>query len=76
MMEQKLWGIVLAAGEGTRARDFLRRLYGERGIKRTHLRIRASARSWRRDKGSSRYLIESFASPTNDKKQEERGEMK
>ena len=68
MMEQKLWGIVLAAGEGTRARDFLRRLYGERGIKRTHLRIRASVRSWRRDEGSSRSLRESVASPTGEKK--------
>jgi mannose-1-phosphate guanylyltransferase len=33
MIEQKLWGIVLAAGEGTRARDFLRQLCGGRGIK-------------------------------------------
>lgn len=31
--EQHLWGIVLAAGEGTRAREFLRRLCGGRGIK-------------------------------------------
>ncbi|MBI3303529.1 MAG: NTP transferase domain-containing protein [Deltaproteobacteria bacterium] len=31
--EQKLWGIVLAAGEGTRVRDFLARLCGGRGIK-------------------------------------------
>ena len=30
---RKPWGIVLAAGEGTRARDFLRRLSGGRGIK-------------------------------------------
>ncbi|MGE0823499.1 MAG: sugar phosphate nucleotidyltransferase [Candidatus Binatia bacterium] len=29
----KLWGIVLAAGEGTRVRDFLRQLCGGRGIK-------------------------------------------
>ena len=33
MMERKLWGIVLAAGEGTRAREFLRQLCGGRGIK-------------------------------------------
>jgi len=33
MMEQKLWGIVLAAGEGTRAREFLKQLCGGRGIK-------------------------------------------
>ena len=31
--EQHLWGIVLAAGEGTRAQEFLRRLCGGRGIK-------------------------------------------
>ncbi|MBI3247688.1 MAG: NTP transferase domain-containing protein [Deltaproteobacteria bacterium] len=31
--EQHLWGIVLAAGEGTRAREFLRRLCGGHGIK-------------------------------------------
>lgn len=31
--EQKLWGIVLAGGEGTRVRDFLARLCGGRGIK-------------------------------------------
>lgn len=31
--EQHLWGIVLAAGEGMRAREFLRRLCGGRGIK-------------------------------------------
>jgi mannose-1-phosphate guanylyltransferase len=31
--EGQLWGIVLAAGEGTRARDFLMRLCGGRGIK-------------------------------------------
>src|SRR5215510_5954132 len=31
--ERKLWGIVLAAGEGTRARAFLKRVYGGRGIK-------------------------------------------
>lgn len=31
--EQNLWGIVLAGGEGTRVRDFLRRLCGGRGIK-------------------------------------------
>lgn len=31
--EHKLWGIVLAAGEGTRVRDFLTRLCGGRGIK-------------------------------------------
>jgi mannose-1-phosphate guanylyltransferase len=31
--EQKLWGIVLAAGEGTRVRPFLRQLCGGRGIK-------------------------------------------
>src|SRR5712692_1537985 len=30
---RQLWGIVLAAGEGTRARDFLGRLCGGRGIK-------------------------------------------
>jgi mannose-1-phosphate guanylyltransferase len=30
---QKLWGIVLAAGEGARARDFLTHLCGGRGIK-------------------------------------------
>jgi mannose-1-phosphate guanylyltransferase len=29
----KLWGIVLAAGEGTRVRDFLQHLCGGRGIK-------------------------------------------
>lgn len=29
----KLWGIVLAAGEGTRTRDFLQQLCGGRGIK-------------------------------------------
>jgi len=33
MMERKLWGIVLAAGEGARARAFLRQLCGGRGIK-------------------------------------------
>ena len=33
MNEQKLWGIVLAAGEGTRVRDFLVQLCGGRGIK-------------------------------------------
>jgi len=33
MMERKLWGIVLAAGEGTRVREFLRQLCGGRGIK-------------------------------------------
>lgn len=33
MNERKLWGIVLAAGEGTRARDFLQQLCGGRGIK-------------------------------------------
>lgn len=31
--ERKLWGIVLAAGEGTRVRDFLTQLCGGRGIK-------------------------------------------
>src|SRR5262245_10540970 len=31
--EGQLWGIVLAAGEGTRVRDFLMRLCGGRGIK-------------------------------------------
>jgi hypothetical protein len=31
--EQKLWGIVLAGGEGMRARPFLQRLCGGRGIK-------------------------------------------
>jgi mannose-1-phosphate guanylyltransferase len=31
--ERKLWGIVLAAGEGTRVRDFLAQLCGGRGIK-------------------------------------------
>jgi mannose-1-phosphate guanylyltransferase len=31
--EQHLWGIVLAAGERTQARKFLRRLCGRRGIK-------------------------------------------
>lgn len=31
--EQHLWGIVLAAGEGTRAREFLQQLCGGRGIK-------------------------------------------
>ena len=30
---EKLWGIVLAAGEGTRVRDFLTQLCGGRGIK-------------------------------------------
>ncbi len=30
---QRLWGIVLAAGEGTRVRDFLTQLCGSRGIK-------------------------------------------
>lgn len=30
---EKLWGIVLAAGEGTRVREFLARLCGGRGIK-------------------------------------------
>lgn len=30
---QRLWGIVLAGGEGTRTRDFLARLCGGRGIK-------------------------------------------
>src|SRR5215470_5537594 len=33
LMERKLWGIVLAAGEGTRAREFLKQLCGGRGIK-------------------------------------------
>jgi mannose-1-phosphate guanylyltransferase len=33
MMERQLWAIVLAAGEGTRAREFLRQLCGGRGIK-------------------------------------------
>ncbi len=33
MQERKLWGIVLAAGEGTRVRDFLAQLCGGRGIK-------------------------------------------
>ena len=33
MMERKLWGIVLAAGEGTRVREFLKQLCGGRGIK-------------------------------------------
>jgi len=33
MNERKLWGIVLAAGEGTRVRTFLRHLCGGRGIK-------------------------------------------
>lgn len=33
MNEQRLWGIVLAAGEGTRARDFLQQLCGGQGIK-------------------------------------------
>lgn len=32
-MERQLWGIVLAAGEGTRAREFLKQLCGGRGIK-------------------------------------------
>jgi len=31
--EQQPWGIVLAAGEGARARDFLKQLCGGRGIK-------------------------------------------
>src|SRR5262245_39834120 len=31
--ERKLWGIMLASGEGTRARAFLKRVYGGRGIK-------------------------------------------
>jgi mannose-1-phosphate guanylyltransferase len=31
--ERQLWGIVLAAGEGTRVRDFLAQLCGGRGIK-------------------------------------------
>jgi mannose-1-phosphate guanylyltransferase len=31
--EQQLWGIVLAAGEGTRVREFLQQLCGGRGIK-------------------------------------------
>jgi mannose-1-phosphate guanylyltransferase len=31
--ERQLWGIVLAAGEGTRVRDFLTQLCGGRGIK-------------------------------------------
>jgi len=31
--EQHLWGIVLAAGEGTRVREFLQQLCGGRGIK-------------------------------------------
>ena len=31
--EQQLWGIVLAAGEGTRVREFLTKLCGGRGIK-------------------------------------------
>jgi len=29
---QRLWDIVLAASEGTRARDFLKRFYGGREI--------------------------------------------
>src|SRR5713101_5744762 len=33
MNERKLWGIVLAAGEGTRVRDFLAQLCGGQGIK-------------------------------------------
>src|SRR5215510_4578607 len=33
MRERQLWGIVLAAGEGTRVREFLKQLYGGRGIK-------------------------------------------
>jgi mannose-1-phosphate guanylyltransferase len=32
-MERQLWGIVLAAGEGTRVREFLKQLCGGRGIK-------------------------------------------
>src|SRR5438552_16818488 len=32
-MERQLWGIVLAAGEGTRAREFLTQLCRVRGIK-------------------------------------------
>jgi mannose-1-phosphate guanylyltransferase len=31
--EQHLWGIVLAAGEGSRAKEFLRQICGGRGIK-------------------------------------------
>lgn len=33
MNEQRLWGIVLAAGEGVRVREFLRQLCGGQGIK-------------------------------------------
>ena len=33
MNEQRLWGIVLAAGEGTQVRDFLAQLCGGQGIK-------------------------------------------
>ena len=33
MQEQNLWGIVLAAGEGTRVRKFLQQQCGGRGIK-------------------------------------------
>jgi mannose-1-phosphate guanylyltransferase len=33
LTSRQLWGIVLAAGEGTRVRDFLRQLCGGRGIK-------------------------------------------
>ena len=33
MQEQNLWGIVLAAGEGTRVRKFLKQQCGGRGIK-------------------------------------------
>jgi mannose-1-phosphate guanylyltransferase len=33
LRERQLWGIVLAAGEGTRVRDFLAQLCGGRGIK-------------------------------------------
>src|SRR6266850_5786736 len=32
-MERQVWGIILAAGEGTRAREFLKQLCGGRGIK-------------------------------------------
>jgi hypothetical protein len=31
--EEHQWGIILAAGEGIRVRDFLSQLYGGRGIK-------------------------------------------
>ena len=32
-MERQVWGIILAAGEGTRVREFLKQLCGGRGIK-------------------------------------------